>query len=37
MTIPLAPFPRKVVTVVRGLRPLHALTVLPWDVPAEEP
>jgi hypothetical protein len=34
---PPAPFSKKGVTEVRGLRPLHVLAVPPWDGPAEEP
>lgn len=33
---PPPPFPRKGVTIVRGLRPLHVLTVSPWGGPAEK-
>ena len=33
---PPSPFPRKGVTIVRGLRPLHVMAVPPWGGPAEE-
>jgi hypothetical protein len=35
--IPPTPFPRKGMTLVRGLRPLHVLAVSPWGGPAEKP
>ncbi len=34
-TFPPAPFPRKGVTIVRGLCPLHVLAAPPWGGPAE--
>jgi len=36
ISIPPAPFSKKGVTDVRGLRPLHVLAVPPWGGPAEE-
>ncbi len=35
-TFPPTPFPRKEVTVVRGLRLLRVQAAPPWDGPAEE-